>query len=148
MNEEKSEGQCITAEERKKILSRFNSLLYWVGESVPSVVVLDGVKVPLKEVVFRFITEESPSEETVKGAHELASLLEQRAKEIHEDLSTKKVERERAYEIMHEALGLLRAVDQLRNVKLEVCQVKAKAIIARVSDERRWLRFVHQIKTS
>ena len=142
----KCHGGCITSEERKKILSRFNSLLFWVGETIPDLVMVDGEEVPLRDVVFQFITIPCPSDDTIRAAHELASLLERKAKAMQEDLTLKKVERENAYDMMHEALGLLRAVDQLRNVKRDECQLQAKALMARVNDERRWLEFVRSVK--
>lgn len=137
---------CLGPEERAKILSRFHSLLYWVGEFVPDLEELEGREVPLRDVVFRFITEQSPSEETVKGALELAALLERKAKGLEKDLATKGMERPRAYEVMHEALGLLRAVDELRDLKMADRQVKAQALVAKVSDERRWLDFVQKLR--
>jgi hypothetical protein len=99
-------------------------------------------------VVFRFITEPEPDEEAVRGAYELASPLERKAKEMQEFLTSRDLERERACEVMHVAPGLLRAVDELRSVKLDACQSKAKALMARVVDERRWPHFVQRIRSS
>ncbi|MCG7841143.1 MAG: DUF5788 family protein [Methanomassiliicoccales archaeon] len=141
-------NDCLTPAERGKILSHFHSLLFWVGEFVPELEELEGKEVPLRDVVFQFITEQSPSEATIKGAHELAALLDRKAKALEEDLATKNMGKLRAYEVMHEALGLLRAVDELRDVKAEERHVKAKALMAKVSDERRWLDFVKKINTN
>ncbi|HUT28009.1 MAG TPA: DUF5788 family protein [Methanomassiliicoccales archaeon] len=148
MNGDKCADDCLTPEERGKILSHFHSLLFWVGEFVPELEELEGQEVPLRDVVFQFITEHSPSEATIKGAHELATLLDKKAKSLEKDLATKDMGKLRAYEVMHEALGLLRAVDELRSVKAEERHVKAKALLAKVSDERRWLDFVKKINTN
>ncbi|NLX46800.1 MAG: hypothetical protein GXY70_01310 [Euryarchaeota archaeon] len=141
----KCDTGCISPEERKKILSKFNSLLFWVGETIPSTITVDGEDIPLRDVVFKFITSPCPCDETIHAAHELASELECMARAMQEDLSVKKVDRDRAYEIMHEALGLLRAVDQLRNIKRDECELKARATLSRVNDERRWMEFVRKI---
>jgi hypothetical protein len=47
---------------------------------------------------------------------------------------------------MHEALGLLRAVDELRDLKMADRQVKAQALVAKVNDEHRWLDFVRTLR--
>ncbi|MCG7845150.1 MAG: DUF5788 family protein [Methanomassiliicoccales archaeon] len=138
--------ECLSPKERAKILSHFHSLLFWVGEFVPELEELEGKEVPLRDVVFQFITEEAPSEETVKKAQELASMLERKAKELEKDLATQDLDRSEAYEVMHEALGLLRAVDELRDLKSAECQVKSQALMAKVSDERRWQGFVKKLR--
>ncbi|OPX61230.1 MAG: hypothetical protein A4E30_00982 [Methanomassiliicoccales archaeon PtaB.Bin215] len=137
---------CLTPQERKKILSRIHSLLFWVGENVPDTEELDGRKVPLRDVVFRFITEQQPSEDTVLSAHELARALESKARSLEKDLRLQPMERETAYRVMHEALGLLRAVDELRDLKLEDRNVKARELMTKVSDEKRWLTFLQKVR--
>ena len=137
---------CLTPEERAKLLSRFHSLLFWVGEHVPDSEELDGRKVPLKDVVFRFITEMQPSEDTVQSAHELASSLEHKARSLEKDLRLEPMERETAYRVMHEALGLLRAVDELRDIKLKDRILKARDLMSKVSDEKRWLDFLQKVR--
>ena len=62
MSEYGCKKDCLTAEERKKILSRFHSLLFWVGEFVPELEEVEGREMPLRDVVFRFITERYPDE--------------------------------------------------------------------------------------
>jgi hypothetical protein len=137
---------CLTPEERVKILSRIHSLLFWVGENVPDTEELDGREVPLRDVVFRFITEPQPNEDTVRRAHDLAQALESKAKALERDLRLEKMERETAHRVMHEALGLLRAVDELRDLKLEDRDVKARALVTKVSDEKRWLDFLQNVR--
>jgi hypothetical protein len=137
---------CLTPEERKKILARIHSLLFWVGENVPDTEELDGQKVPLRDVVFRFITEEQPSEDTVRSAHELARSLESKARLLENDLRLEPMEKETAHQVMHEALGLLRAVDELRDLKLEERNVRARELMSKVSDEKRWLSFVKKVR--
>lgn len=146
MSEPACGKDCLTPEERAKILARIHSLLFWVGENVPDVEELDGREVPLREMVFRFITEQQPSEETVRKAHEMARALEDKARSLERHLRTEDMERERAIAIMHEALGLLRAVDELRDLRSKDRDAKARALMARVSDEKRWLDFLKKIR--
>ncbi len=146
MTQYSCEKDCLTPEERAKILSRFHSLLFWVGENVPDTEELDGRNVPLKDVVFRFITEMQPNEDTVRSAHQLASSLEHKARSLEKDLRLEPMERETAHRVMHEALGLLRAVDELRDVRLQDRDVKARELMFKVSDEKRWLDFLQKVR--
>jgi len=142
MNGEECHSDCLTPEERGKILSRFHSLLFWVGENIQEMEVLDDREVPLKDVVFRFITQQYPDEDTVAQAR----ALEAKARSLQGDLKARSLERERAYDMMHEALGLLRAVDELRSLGKEDRELKARALMARVADEKRWLDLVRAVK--
>lgn len=146
MTEYGCEKDCLTPEERKRILSRFHSLLFWVGENVPDAEELDGREVPLKDTVFRFITERRPNQDTVRSAHELARALESKARSLEKDLRLEPMERETAYRVMHEALGLLRAVDELRDVRAEDRDAKARELMSKVADEKRWLDFLQKVR--
>lgn len=146
MTEYRCERDCLAPEERRKILSRFHSLLFWVGENVPDTEDLDGQNVPLRDVVFRFITEPQPNEDIVRSAHELARALESKARSLETDLRLQPMERDTAYQVMHEALGLLRAVDELRDLKLADRNMKARDLVAKVSDEKRWLSFLKKVR--
>ncbi|HIH77281.1 MAG TPA: hypothetical protein HA343_08245 [Methanomassiliicoccales archaeon] len=146
MTEYACTNDCLTSEERKKILSRLHSLLFWVGENVPNTEELDGRNVQLKDVVFRFITEQQPNEDTVRSAHELARSLEHKARSLERDLRLEPIERETAYRVMHEALGLLRAVDELRDIKVKDRNLKARELMSKVSDEKRWLGFLQEVR--
>jgi hypothetical protein len=146
MSEYACTNDCLTAEERKRILSRFHSLLFWVGEFVPEMEEIEGHEMPLRDLVFRFITERYPDEGTVRKARELATVLERKAKELEKDIEVQRMERPTAQRVMHEALGLLRAVDELRSIRPEDQEVRAKALMAMVNDEKRWLEFVKRNK--
>jgi len=146
MTEYSCDKDCLTPEERAKILSRFHSLLFWVGENVPDTEELDGRNLPLRDVVFSFITEMQPTEDTVRSAHELARALEHKARSLEKDLRLEPMKKETAYRVMHEALGLLRAVDELRDIKLVDRNVKARELMSKVSDEKRWLDFLQKVK--
>jgi len=148
MSEYDCKKDCLTAEERKKILSRFHSLLFWVGEFVPELEEVEGREMPLRDVVFRFITERYPDDGTVRKAQDLAKVLERKAKELERDLEVQNMERPTAHKVMHEALGLLRAVDELRNIRPEDQEVRARALMATVNDEKRWLDFVKRTKSN
>jgi hypothetical protein len=47
--------------------------------------------------------------------------------------------------LLDEICGLLRAVDEIRHAQDASAQIKAKALMNRVTDERRWLDFVRSV---
>jgi hypothetical protein len=135
----------LTEEDRRKILSRLHSLLFWLGKLIPEEDLLEGERIPLREVIFRFVMNEKPSPEEVQGAMALADVLEAKARFLEKDLREKQLTKGQAHIILDEICGLLRAVDDIRKAKVGSVPIMAKTIMNRVQDERRWLSFVKKI---
>lgn len=144
MDEKRNEK--LTPEERSRILSRLHSLLYWVGILIPDEEVINDHKIPLRDIVFNFISKDEPTDEEVMGALALAHSLEKKAKRLEEELEEGKLTKSRAQELYEEIAGLLRAVDNLRHSKGQDFEIKARALMSKVDDERRWLEFIERIK--
>ena len=62
---------CLTSKDRERIMARIHSALFWVGELIPDRYVIDGKDVPLRDTIFRFISDEDVSEEDVRNAREI-----------------------------------------------------------------------------
>jgi hypothetical protein len=137
---------ALTKEDRAKIASRIHSLLFWVGEMIPQEIEVERRSIPLRDVVFRYIMSESPSEEERKDAAALALMLDQLVKEMEEEIKHGDLTRARACELMNEARSYLRAVDELRNASGKEADVKRHALMNRVDDARRWKRFVEKVR--
>ncbi len=135
----------MTEDDRRRILNRIHSLLFWLGKLIPEEELLEGEKIPLREVTYRYIMSENPSPEEVQGALELADALETKAKQLEKQLVEEHLTKGEAHVILDEICGLLRAVDDIRKSKGANAPIKAKAIMNRVQDERRWLSFVKKI---
>ena len=135
----------LTEEDRRKILSRIHSLLFWLGKFIPEEELLEGERVPLREVIFRYIMKESPSPEEVQGALDLADALEAKARQLEKQLQGGILTKGEAHAILDEICGLLRAVDDIRKSRGANTPIKAKAMMNRVQDERRWLTFVKNV---
>jgi len=135
----------LTEADRLKILNRIHSLLFWLGKMVPEEELLEGVKVPLREVIYRYIINEHPTEEEVRGAMDLADALDAKAKLLEKQLHEDQMTKGQAHIILDEICGLLRAVDDIRKARGANAPVRARAVMNRVQDERRWLSFVKKI---
>lgn len=136
----------LTPEDRAKIVSRIHSLLYWVGEMIPQEIRLENRTVPLRDVVFRYIMSDDPTDQERKEAAALAHMLEELVKEMEEEIKHGDVTRARACELMNEARSYLRAVDELRVIEGKEAEVKRHELMTRVEDARRWKRFVEKVR--
>lgn len=137
---------ALTKEDRARIVSRIHSLLFWVGEMIPQEVEIEGRSVPLRDVVFRYIMSDSPSDEERKEAARLAYMLDQHVGGMEEEIKHGDLTRARACELMNEARAYLRAVDELRNASGKEAEIKRHALMSRVDDARRWKRFVEKVR--
>jgi hypothetical protein len=135
----------LTEEDRRKILSRIHSLLFWLGKFIPEEELLEGEKIPLRDVIFRYIMKEDPSPEEVQGALDLADALETKARQLEKQLQVGILTKGQAHSILHEVCGLLRAVDDIRKSRGANAPIKAKAMMNRIQDERRWQSFVRNV---
>ncbi|MCQ5375232.1 MAG: DUF5788 family protein [Methanomassiliicoccales archaeon] len=144
MRSEKDEK--LTPEERAKVLARLHSLLYWVGVLIPEEEIIDNQKIPLRDVVYNYISKEEPTDDEVRGALALAHLLEEKAKVLEERLKTEDLTKLKARKLYEEIAGLLRAVTDLRHSRGQDFEIKAKALMSRIDDEKRWIEFIEKIK--
>ena len=135
----------LTEEDRRKILGRIHSLLFWLGKFIPEEELLEGEKIPLRDVIFRYIMKENPSPEEVQGALDLADALEVKARQLEKQVQEGILTKGEAHVILDEICGLLRAVDDIRKSRGANAPIKAKAMMNRVQDERRWLSFVKNV---
>ena len=142
---QEADSSPLTEEDRKKILGRLHSILYWLGKFIPEEELLQGENIPLREVIFRFIMKENPSPEEVQGAMDLANVLEAKARQLEKQLEVGQLTKGEAHKILHEASGLLRAVDEIRRSRGANAPILAKSMMDRIQDERRWLTFVKEI---
>ncbi|HEY3419724.1 MAG TPA: DUF5788 family protein [Methanomassiliicoccales archaeon] len=139
-------SEHLTESERRAIISRIHSLLFWVGKLVPQHEIVEGRQIDLRDVIFQFISKEKPTPEDIQGAKDLADLLEKKARDLEKQLSDHEVTKANAYRLLDEICGLLRGVDELRNSHGDLAVYQKTALMAKVRDERRWLQFVEQLK--
>ncbi len=135
----------LTEDDRAKIISRVHSLLYWLGKFIPDDEIIEGHDVRLRELIYSYLSNPTPTPEEVEGALALAEVLDKKAKTLEEDLRIRKMSKGQAHVLLDEICGLLRAVADIRRAKGPAAQLKAQMLMSRVRDERRWLEFVKQV---
>ncbi|MFA5312827.1 MAG: DUF5788 family protein [Methanomassiliicoccales archaeon] len=139
------ERHCLTAKERERVLGRIHSALFWVGEHIPDSYVIDGKALPLKDTIFKIITDEDVSDEDIVNARKLAALLEPEARRLEREIKKDDpLSRKDAHVLLDEVLGLMRGVDELRGLDKEGRELKKAALMKKVDDEKHWLKFVEE----
>jgi hypothetical protein len=136
----------LTDQDRAKIISRIHSALFWLGKFIPEEELIEGQEVPLRDVIFNFVSKEHPSEDEVLEALSLADAMQKKARELEASLKDEeKLTKGQAHMLLDEICGLMRAVDEIRNSRGADAQLKAKALMTKVSDEKRWQDFVKSV---
>jgi hypothetical protein len=136
----------LTEQDRAKIMARIHSALFWLGKFIPEEEIIEGQEVPLRDVIFNFVSKEHPSEDEVIDALSLADALQKKARELEMSLKTGDgLTKGQAHMLLDEICGLMRAVDEIRTSRGADAQLKAKALMTKVSDEKRWQEFVKSV---
>lgn len=136
----------LTEQDRTKIMARIHSALFWLGKFIPEEEVIEGQKVPLRDVIFNFVSKEHPSEDEVLEALSLADAMQKKARQLEASLQAEdRLTKGQAHMLLDEICGLMRAVDEIRTSRGADAQLKAKALMTKVSDEKRWQDFVKSV---
>ncbi|MFQ6106664.1 MAG: DUF5788 family protein [Thermoplasmata archaeon] len=139
--------ELLTEKEREKVMARIHSLFFWVGEEIPDIVTIAGRQIPLRELVYNFIHKRQLSEEEVRDAKQLMRDLQKRERFFERLLQLPDISNEEADDISHELLGILRAIDELRSLEEDSERdIEKRALMQRIEDERRWLKFTERSK--
>lgn len=136
----------ISEDERRRVLASLHGPTSWVGSMIPELEEIEGKQMRLRDIVFDYMVKENPTDDEIEGALSLASVLEEKTKELEDSISTGEITRREAYRYEEEIKGLLKAIDALRHLRGDAMEVKAKARAAEVGDTRRWLEFVKKIR--
>jgi hypothetical protein len=136
----------ISEHDRAQILASLRGPSSWVGGMIPEQEEIEGKRIPLRDVVYRYKAEETPTSEEIEGALALANVLQNRAEGLENVIRTEDMSRSRAKELEEHVRGLLKASDALRHLRGDALEIKASALDSKVADERRWLEFVRRIR--
>lgn len=138
----------LTEDERQRIIKRLHSLFSWVGSSIPETEVISGEPLDLRNVVTELITKPVLTPEDIEKAWRLAQSIADRERYLEKVIISGDITEERALELLEEARGLLRAMDELEHIREsgEIFEEK-DALMVKVDDEKRWKEFLDRVKT-
>ncbi|MDD1765424.1 MAG: DUF5788 family protein [Methanomassiliicoccales archaeon] len=136
----------ISEHDRVEILASLRGPSSWVGGLVPEQEEIEGKRIPLRDVVYRYTAVQTPTSDDIEGALALANVLQKKAEGLENVIGTEDISRSKAMELEEHVRGLLKASDALRHLKGDALEIKARALDSKVADERRWLEFVRRIR--
>ena len=138
----------LTEDERRRIIKRLHSLFSWVGSSIPEQEVISGKQMDLRKAVSELITKTELTIEDIEKAWRLARAIAERERYLEKVIISGNITEERALELLEEARGLLRAMDELENIGERSQIIEEKAVfMGKVDDEKRWKEFLDRVKT-
>ncbi len=139
-------GQVLSDEERHRILFRLHSTLGWVGVRIPEECDLDGERVELRDLVDRFVFDDHIDEAERAEALALVDKLEDKAGILEEELEAEDLTLEEAEEILRRAIGVLRAIDELKHLDdAEEWEDRHREVMEEVDDAKRWRDFSKRV---
>lgn len=137
----------LTEDERRRIIKRLHSLLSWVGSIMPEKEIIDGKEIDLRKIISELISKPELTKEDLKKASKLAKGIAKRERYLEDVIIHGDISEEKALELLEEARGLLRAMEDLRNIQEKKVAIDSKEILlSKVDDEKRWQKFIGKIK--
>ncbi len=137
----------LTEDERKRIIKRLHSALSWVGSRIPEEGVVCGHYVDLRDAVMDLISKKDLTHDDIECAKFLSDNLLEREADLEKEIIHGEITEEEAIELLDEARGLLRAIQELENLEDRGQKLQAKdTLLARVDDQKRWKYFIDKLK--
>ncbi|MDD4496777.1 MAG: DUF5788 family protein [Methanosarcinaceae archaeon] len=143
--------ELINDQERKKLLWSLRSDFAWAGKKVPVSVELDGREYRLQEMLKALVEKKVLEPEEATEIRYLIPKLRAGAKANEELLEAEELTGAEAGELFEEAVGLLRAAMEFKDIlekgpgKKEE-DLKKLLETQKVVDEKRWQQFIKSMK--
>lgn len=148
---EMEDNELINEQERKKLLWSLRSDFAWAGKKVPETVELDGTEYRLQEMLKALGEKESLEPEEATEIRYLIPKLRAGAKANEDMLESEELTGAEAQELFEEAVGLLRAAMEFKDIiekgpgKKEE-DIKKLLKTQNMVDEKRWQQFIKSTK--
>ena len=137
----------LTEDERRRIIKRLHSLLSWVGSIIPEREIIQGQEVDLRKIVAELISKPALTREDIEKARILARGIAERERYIEEIIIHGDITEGEALKLLEEARGLLRAMEEMKNIQESGKAIEVKeTILSKVDDEKRWKEFLDKLK--
>ena len=124
------------------------TVLSWVGSSIPEDEVIAGKHLDLRKAVSELITKPELAPQDIEKALRLARAIGKRERYLEKVIISGNITEEQALELLEEARGLLRAMDELENIgERSIIIGKKDVLMGKVDDEKRWKDFLDRMKS-
>jgi len=139
--------KTFTDVERRYLERQLRSMFAYVGCMTPGEVEVNGVVIPLRDIIWTLITKKELSEDEINQARALSRALERRIRYDRELIKEYELNDEEAEKLYFEACGLIRAVVSLREIEGEGGRdIKEEVRDKKIEDAKRILELVERIR--
>jgi hypothetical protein len=139
-------GRTLTQDERHRILKRLHATLSWVGVRLPDELCLEGERVALRDMVDRFVFDDFIDDDERAEVLALVDKLENKAEILEDELAEEDLTLEEAERVLQRAVGVLRAIDELRHLEdPDVWEDRRSVMMEKVDDANRWREFTKRV---
>lgn len=143
----KSDQELLTEEERQHILNRAHSVFSWVGNLIPDREEFDNTEIELRNVIFNLKTKKGITDDDRELAHLLIEKIKKRKSELENRLKHDSITLSVAKELLDEITGLVKAINDLRDIENSQDLMEKKgALMSVVDDEKRWQSYLKRLK--
>jgi len=108
--------KTLSPVERDRLLHRLHGYLVWVGAEIPPVFEINGMQIPLHELVWRLINKKELTDDEIAGIESLICGLEKKESCDEAAIAKADITEEEANNLYKEASGLLRAIMDLKDL--------------------------------
>lgn len=137
----------LSEDERRRIIKRLHSLLTWVGSIIPEKEIIQGKEIDLRKITAELISKPELTREDIEKARILARGIAERERYLEEIIIHGDITEEEALKLLEDARGLLRAMEEMKNIQERSKTIEAKeTIMSKVDDEKRWKKFLDKLK--
>ena len=142
--------EIISAKERARLLNSLHRYLFWVGEKIPEEVEIEGRKIRLHELIWKFINKPDLTDEDKELVDTCIGKLSLKELECERKLEQENLTPRQAKEVFDKTAGLLRAIMDLRELETypEKCKrdLKEESIRCKVDEAKEWINFLDSVK--
>jgi hypothetical protein len=137
----------LTEDERRRIIKRLHSLLSWVGSIIPEKEIIQGKEVDLRKIIAELISKPELTREDIEKARILARGIAERERYLEEIIIHGDITEVEALKLLEDARGLLRAMEEMKNIQESGKAIEVKeTILSKVDDEKKWKEFLDKLK--
>ena len=136
----------ISEKDKKILIEKLNKSFSTVGKEIPDLLVIDGEKLELSNIILNLIKKTEITKEDLKIKSNLHKLLVKKEENNENILKNKDLTNEEAENIYEETLGIKRAILALEGVGKEKEDLKNAYRDDGVEDMKRWIDFLKKVK--
>lgn len=140
--------ELLTDADRRRCETKLHRLLSWVGTEIPAEIHLGCGDIPLRDTIYKFLVKDALTAVDEGQIHRLLQNLEESELIDEERLKHASLTKKEGEGLCLELAGLLRAIMDLKDVKVlrQKRLLKKRGKHHKVEDIKRWISYLKELK--